>query len=106
MATEIRLKHPGTGDEQSAYEGYSWSCFFFGAFPALLRGDVKAGLAVLGLCMIAGIGAVMVGLPTWLTTGIIGGVWGFFYNDIHRERLRKAGYEVVTEAAPVADPAQ
>lgn len=47
MATEIRLRHPKTGEEQTAYEGYSWTSFFLGAFPTLLRGDIALGLAVL-----------------------------------------------------------
>ncbi len=93
MAIKIQMKHPGTGEEAVAYEGYSWTCFFFGALPALLRGDIQPGLAVLGLCAIASIGAVMVGLPTWLATGVIGGHLGLLLQrhspgPFAQERLR------------------
>ena len=98
LATEIRLRHTGTGDETIAYEGYSWTSLFFGGFPALLRGDIALGLSVLLAITVIGISAYAVGVPTWLSTGIIGGIWGFFYNDIHRERRRRAGYEPVSLA--------
>lgn len=98
MATEIRLRHPETGDEQAAYEGYSWTSLSFGAFPTLLRGDIALGLAVLFVIAVLGFGAFVAGYPTWLTTAIVGGIWGLFYNKIHFDRLRRAGYERV--AAP------
>ena len=75
LATEIRLRHTGTGDEAIAYEGYSWTSLFFGAFPALLRGDIAPGLSVLFASTVIGIFAYAVGLPMWLSTAIIGGIW-------------------------------
>jgi hypothetical protein len=100
MATEIRMRNPTTGEESTAYAGYSWTSLLFGAFPALLRGDIAAGLGVLLLIVVAGGAAFVAGLPTYLTTGIIGAIWGFFYNDIHSARLRREGYQVVA-AGPV-----
>jgi hypothetical protein len=97
MATEIRLRDPKTGDEKLAYEGYSWTSFFFGAFPTLLRGDIALGLAVLFVIVVLGVGAFVAGFQTWITTGIVGAIWGAFYNQIHYDRLRRAGYERVTE---------
>lgn len=96
MATEIPLRHPTSGDEKTAYEGYSWTSFFFGAFPTLLRGDIALGLAVLFVIVILGAGAFVAGYPTWLSTGIVGAVWGIFYNQINFDRLRRAGYERAT----------
>jgi hypothetical protein len=78
---------------------------FFCAFPALLRGDIAPGLSVLFGSTVIGIFAYAVGLPTWLSTAIIGGIWGFFYNDIHRERLLRAGYEPVARHLTLYLPA-
>jgi hypothetical protein len=97
MATEIRLRHPETGEEIVTYEGYSWTSLFFGAFPTLLRGDIALGLAVFAVIVVLAVGAFAVGLPTWLASGVVGGIWGLFYNGIRIDRLRRAGYEVVTE---------
>ena len=96
MATEIRLRNPATGEEKIAYEGYSWTSLLFGAFPTLLRGDIALGLGLFAVIVILAVGAFAAGLPTWLSSGIVGGVWGLFYNDIHLGRLRRAGFEVVT----------
>jgi hypothetical protein len=96
LATEIRLRHTGTGDERRAYKGYSWTSLFFCGFPALLRGDVALGLSVLLAWTVIGLSAyALVGVPTWLSTAIVCGIWGFVYNDIHRERLLRAGYAPV-----------
>jgi hypothetical protein len=94
MATEIRLRNPATGDEKIAYRGYSWTSFFFAAFPTLLRGDIAIGLAVFAVTVLVDIAFFFAGLPTWLGTGLVGGIWGFFYNEIHLKRLLRAGYEV------------
>jgi hypothetical protein len=100
MASEIPLRNPATGEERVAYRGYSWTSLLFGAFPTLLRGDIDLGLGLFAGIVMLGIGAFAAGLPTWLTTGIVGGVWGLFYNDIHYNRLRRAGFEVVTSPMP------
>jgi hypothetical protein len=102
MATEIRLRNPKTGDETTAYEGYSWTSLFFGAFPTLMRGDIALGLAVLGVTVVLGVGTFVAGYPTWLSSAIVGGIWGVFYNEIHFDRLRRAGYETVTEPPKAA----
>ena len=101
MATEIRLRNPTTGDEKAAYEGYSWTSLLLGPFPTLLRGDIALGLAVLFVTVVLGAGAFAAGYPTWLSSAIVGGIWGLFYNKIHFDRLRHAGYEFVTEPPKV-----
>src|SRR4029077_13473976 len=101
MATEIRLRNSATGEEKAAYEGYSWTSLFFGAFPTLLRGDITLGFNLFVAIVLLGLGAFSVGLPIWLSSGIVGGIWGIFYNDIHFNRLRRAGFEVVT--SPTSD---
>jgi hypothetical protein len=101
MATEIRMRNPKTGEETTAYEGYSWTSLLFGGFPALLRGDIALGLGVFLVIAVAAGAAFAVGLQTFLASGIVGAIWGFFYNDIHSGRLRRQGYEVVG-ATPVA----
>ena len=99
MATEIRLRNPATGEEKAVYEGYSWTSLFFGAFPTLLRGDIALGVILFTVIVVLGIGAFAAGFPTWLSSGIVGGVWGLFYNDVHFNRLRRAGFEIVTSPA-------
>ena len=98
-ATTIRLRHTGTGDETIAYDGYSWTSLFFCGFPALLRGDIALGLSVMFAWTVIGLSAYAVGVPTWLSTAIVCGIWGFYYNDIHRERLLRAGYEPISRPA-------
>jgi hypothetical protein len=62
-----------------------------------LRGDIALGLSVLFAWAVIGISAyALVGFPTWLSTAIVGGIWGFFYNDIHREGLLRSGYGPTT----------
>jgi hypothetical protein len=95
MVTAIQLRNPATGKEVVAYEGYSWTSLFFGAFPALLRGDILIGIGVFCVIVVMGLAAFAVGLQTWVGSGIVGLVWGFFYNDIHRSRKLREGYEVV-----------
>src|SRR5262245_61814898 len=100
MATEIRLRHPATGEEKLAYEGYSWTSLFFGGIPALLRGDIVLGLAILRASLVAAFASLASGLPAWLGWSMVDIIWATVYNGIHLRRLRRAGYKFVADAPP------
>ena len=78
MATTIMLKHPQTGVIKQGFYGFSWTTFFFGGFPALFRGDIVIGLAVIVITMI--------------TFGIAGIIWAFIYNKKYTLGLIEKGY--------------
>jgi hypothetical protein len=60
--------------------GFSWTMFFWGGIPALLRQDWVWGFAVL----IAGV----------FTSGLAGIVAAFVYNKIYAKSLFDKGYKV------------
>ena len=87
MAVPINLKHAQTGIVKSGYYGFSWTSFFFGGFPALFRGDIGYGLAILlGGCLA---GAISFG-SLWFLVSL---VWAAIYNKNFTHRLLQTGYE-------------
>ncbi len=102
MAVPVQLRNPTTGDETVAYKGYSWTSLFFGGIPALIRGDIKLGLMVIGATIVGGIAVLFIGLQTWVSTAIIGAVWGFYYNEISLNRKMRDGYAVWDGPPPAA----
>ena len=78
MATQIMLKHPQTGIIKKGLYGFSWTTLFFGGFPALFRGDIVVGLALIVI--------------TILTCGIAGIIWAFVYNKRYTLALIEKGY--------------
>ena len=78
MATQIPLKHPETGIVKKGLYGFSWTTFFFGGFPALCRGDIFIGLALI--------------VVTILTCGLAGIIWAFVYNRKYTLGLIEKGY--------------
>jgi len=78
MATQILLKHPGTGIVKKGLYGFSWTTLFFGGFPALFRGDILIGLAV-----------IVINIFTFCVAGII---WAFIYNKKYTLGLIEKGY--------------
>ena len=87
MAAAIQLKHPQTGILKMGFTGFSWTSFFFGGFPALIRGDIGYGLAILlGGCLAA---AVSFG-TLWFVVSV---VWAAIYNKNYTHRLIQAGYQ-------------
>lgn len=79
--TTIKLKNEQTGQFKEAPVGFSWTTFFFGFFPALLRGDWKNFLILLFLS-----------LPTF---GIVLIVYWFKYNKIYINDLIGNGFKAV-----------
>ena len=60
--------------------GFSWTTFFFGGFPALIRGDWVPGIIIMVGCM--------------LTWGIVGIVAAFMYNKMYAKSLFEKGYTI------------
>lgn len=87
MATSVQLKHTQSGIVKNGYYGFSWTSFFFGGLPALIRGDIGYGLGVLIAAILAG--AFSFGL-LWFIVGLI---WAFIYNKNYTHRLLQTGYE-------------
>lgn len=63
--------------------GFSWTTFFFGAFPALFRGDWKWCLIMLGVALV--------------TCGISWLVFPFIYNKLYLKDLITKGYQPASE---------
>lgn len=79
MAHPVQLIDPATGRTAMAFHGFSWTCFFFGPFPALFRGHVL-GFLIMLVCAI----------PTF---GLSGLVFSFIYNGMHRSWLMGKGFQ-------------
>jgi hypothetical protein len=60
--------------------GFSWTTFFFGGIPALIRQDWVAGVLI-----------IVANLLTW---GIAGIVMSFLYNKIYAKSLFEKGYAI------------
>jgi hypothetical protein len=81
----VTLKNEHTGKTRTAPLGFSWTVFFFGWLPALLRGDWVGFLVLL-------LGSI----PTF---GLIY-VWAWFgYNNWYARRLLDDGYTFSTAAS-------
>ncbi|MEL3970799.1 DUF2628 domain-containing protein [Rossellomorea oryzaecorticis] len=71
--------------------GFSWTTFFFGFFPALIRGDLKWA-AIMFITAFA-VGAFTLGFGAWIP-GII---FSFVYNKIFIKDLLEKGYRPADE---------
>lgn len=79
MATSIVLKHED-GRVKESFVGFSWTCFFFGPFVPLLRGDYVNALICFLLSMCFGIGNI---------------VYAFIYNKMYTKNLiERFGYRI------------
>ncbi len=95
MAATVRLKHPQSGITKTGFTGFSWTSFFFGGFPALFRGDIGYGLAILlGGCLA---GAISFG-ALWFAVTV---VWAAVYNKNYTHRLLQGGYQFDDSAGRV-----
>ncbi|GGD10370.1 DUF2628 domain-containing protein [Pontibacillus salipaludis] len=70
--------------------GFSWTTFFFGFIPALIRGDLKWAVIMFALAAVAGV--FTFGLGAWVP-GII---FSFVYNKIFIKELLEKGYRPAT----------
>ncbi|WLV24477.1 DUF2628 domain-containing protein [Aciduricibacillus chroicocephali] len=71
--------------------GFSWTTFFFGFFPALIRGDLK--WAAIIFIVTLSVGFFTVGIGGWVTSL----VFAISYNKIYTKNLLKKGYEPADE---------
>jgi len=91
MAETVQMKHNTTGVVKNGYYGFSWTSFFFGGIPALIRGDIIYGMAI----------TVFSVLLFWFASDLFEiillftfwGIWGAVYNKNYTHRLLHAGYE-------------
>lgn len=97
MATAVKMTHPTTGVVKTGYHGFSWTSFFFGGIPAILRGDLVVGLLVLVVYIALGIFTFSIG------SFVVGLIWGLIYNKNYTQRLLEQGYQFDDDAATVAD---
>lgn len=72
--------------------GFSWTTFFFGFIPALIRGDLK--WAVIMLILAGAVGAFTIGFGAWIP-GII---FSFVYNKVYIKELLEKDYAPASEA--------
>lgn len=79
----IKINLEKNGILKEAPVGFSWTTFFFGFLPALIRGDIKWGVVMLA-------GSVF-------TSGISSLVFPFIYNKLYIKSLIENGYIPKTE---------
>lgn len=60
--------------------GFSWTTFFFGGIPALIRGDWIPGIIIM--------------LASMFTWGIAGVIAAFIYNKMYAKSLFEKGYKI------------
>ena len=76
----IQLEKPSTKEIRNAPVGFSWTTFFFGCIPALIRSDWKWALIMF--------------IAAWVTVGLSWLVFPFIYNKLYINDLLNAGYQV------------
>lgn len=91
MAKKVRLKNPTTGVVTTGFYGFSWTSLFFGGIPAIIRGDIVVGMAIL--------------VASFFTVGLAGLIWAFVYNKRYTIALLEKGY-VIEDVPEVAAEAK
>jgi hypothetical protein len=92
-SNRIYFKNPNTGEMCEAPVGFSWTVFFFGFIPPLVRSDWKGA----GLIFLLGVGGSLLALPA---TGpnspifvLISIIFAFIYNKFYIKGLVKKGVQ-------------
>lgn len=86
--SHIVFKNPTFGTVKRAPVGFSWTTFFFGFWPALLRGDwkwaaINFGVSIVVAVVTKGFGFIVIAVG-----------FGMLYNKIYVKDLIAAGYQV------------
>ncbi len=81
----INLFNPRTRQAKQVKVGFSWTVFFFGAFPALFRGDWKWFFIIF--------------FANIFTAGLSNLVFIFIYNKVHITDLIAEGFIASDEAS-------
>ena len=89
MSTKVSLKHTQSGVIKAAPVGFSWTTFFFGGFPALLRGDLKWAV-IMWIVWLGGLGLSIVTFG--ITSVVFGIVLALIYNKRYIVERLEAGY--------------
>ncbi|WP_262315297.1 DUF2628 domain-containing protein [Lacticaseibacillus parakribbianus] len=89
----ISMTHPTTHAVKQTKIGFSWTTFFFGFFPALLRGDWKWALIIAVL-------QIGTGTFTWgISIGLISIIFAFVYNRLYINELINHGFAPSDQAS-------
>lgn len=87
---KVLLKTDG-GLTKQAKIGFSWTTFFFGFIPALIRGDLKWACIMFVLEAVAG--SFTFGIGSW----VVAIIFSFVYNKIYIKGLIEKGYKPANE---------
>ncbi|WEG13564.1 DUF2628 domain-containing protein [Pullulanibacillus sp. KACC 23026] len=88
---KVRLMN-SEGEQKRVEVGFSWTTFFFGFIPALVRGDLKWASVLFISAVIVGV--FTLGFGAWLP-GIL---FSFTYNKIYIKDLIDKGYKPANDA--------
>jgi len=86
------MENADTGISKTAPVGFSWTTFFFGPFPAYLRGDIKWGTIMI--------------IAAFFTGGISSLIFCFIYNKTYIQDLLTKGFKVKTVEAGTIESAK
>jgi len=96
MAATVQMRNPKSGIVKNGFYGFSWTSFFWGGIPALIRGDIAYGIGILVAGLVLGV------FSFGLLSIVVNIVWAFVYNKNYTHRLIEAGFEFNDEATRVA----
>ena len=80
MAHKFQVIDPASHRTAMAFQGFSWTCLFFGPFPALFRGHI--------------VGFIIMFVVNVFTLGISLLVFPFIYNKMHYNWLVGRGFRL------------